>query len=119
MQQHATKTTEQAVHDRDVGMDRAASGAGTGWSEYATDFLREYLLTKPTMHVDDLWEAGLQSPPDSASKRALGAVINRAKKNGWVESQLHGGGIIAKPSNSSNRALKAVWISKLYQGSSN
>ena len=94
------------------GIDQAAESAGEAWQREATKFVRRYLLNNETLHVDDLWEAGL---PEPTSKRALGHVLRQFSRDGWITHQTTDNDeIFARPSASSNGQLKAVWKSELY-----
>ena len=94
------------------GIDQAAESAGEAWQREATKFVRRYLLNNATMHVDDLWDAGL---PEPTSKRALGHVLRQLSRDGWIQHQTTDeGDIVARPSASSNGQLKAVWKSEIY-----
>ena len=66
-----------------------------------------------TMHVDDLWSAGLKKPD---SPRGLGTVIQEARRREWIEHIKANGGVVARPSVRSNLQLKAVWRSRIYRG---
>ena len=95
------------------GIELSAKASGQDWAEYALKFLYWYLWHNKTMHVDDLWTAGLVTP---VSPRALGAVVKQAATNGWMRmNKTEEGYIIGKPSKSSHDTIKAVWLSNLYQ----
>jgi len=100
----------QARDARDKGIVLSSENSGPEWKEYALEFLREYLETHETMFTDDLWKAGLERP---VSPRALGAVIQHARKNGWIEEIRAFGGVVARESVSSNMALNRIWKSLL------
>ena len=87
------------------------SNIDSDWHEYAVAFLKNYLETHETMHVDDLWTAGLEVPP---SPRRLGHAITTARKSGWIGYIRTQYGVVARPSRHSNMGLSAVWHSNLY-----
>lgn len=96
---------------RDAGIAASEKTCGDEWREYAIEFLKSFLRTHATMHVDQLWEAGLRRPK---SPRGLGAVIQFAATEGWMEKQESHGCVLARPSTNSNMQLKPVWRSNLY-----
>lgn len=108
------QTTTQARESATEGIENSANSAGAKWISESILFLKDYLENNPSLFCDELWEAGLERP---ASPRALGHVIQHAAKLGWIGEIRHVNGIVAKPSNSSNRQLKRVWESLLYTGS--
>jgi hypothetical protein len=93
---------------RDEGIARAAQGATSTWARIAWDVLVAYLRTHPTMHSDDLWNAGL---PATRENRALGPLIMRARRRGLI-----------RPSGQVLTSVRAhaqphiVWQSLIYQG---
>ena len=99
--------------ERDAGIARSAETAGDVWAVQALDFLHRYLTAHASMFVDDLWDAGL---PEPSSGRALGAVIQTAARNGWIEQATHDGMILARPSIRSHLSLKPVWRSCIHAG---
>ena len=97
---------------RQQGIERAATSAGDAWTREATVFVRDYLVSNPTLFTDDLWAAGLPRP---TSKRALGSVLQQASRAGWMTKKTADTGeTLALPSAASNGQLKAVWRSELY-----
>lgn len=107
-------TMATARAKRDTGIHQSSEHSGEAWKDEAISFVRDYLLQSPTLFVDALWEAGLRRPN---SPRALGAVMQHARKKGWMEEQEVNGCILARPSASSNMQLKRVWKSRI-QGTS-
>lgn len=107
-------TIEQAIEAGHQGATATSEAAGLDWLDYATEFVRTYLERNDTMHVDELWDAGLIEP---VSPRALGAVISQAARNGWSVPLLgtsHGvTGQLYLPSKASNGQGKRVWRSLL------
>ena len=100
-----------AKAQRDLGILLSESASGEEWHEYALLFLRWYLRNNADMHVDDLWDAGLQAPK---SPRALGAVFQHARRERWMTQRIAEGGIVARPSIRSNLQLKPVWRSLIH-----
>lgn len=103
-------TIAEARLKRDEGVQQSSEHSGREWKDEAISFVRSYLLTHPTLFVDSLWDEGLRLPD---SPRALGAVIQHARKEGWMEEQTADGCILARPSKSSNMQLKRVWMSRI------
>ena len=92
-------------------VEAAASTAGRHWVTYAAAFVHKYLTSHETMHVDDLWAAGLEPPIEP---RALGSVIRHAQRSHWVRYIEAPSGVVARPSATSRGALKPVWYSLVY-----
>ena len=101
-----------AEYQRDDGIQRSRDSSGEEWHEYALEFVRRYLERHRTLHVDQLWRAGLQEPN---SPRALGAVMQAAAKRNWITAIRAHGGTVARPSTRSNMQLKPIWRSELYR----
>ena len=101
-----------AEHQRDDGIQRSRDSSGEEWHEYALEFVRQYLRRNRTLHVDQLWRAGLQEP---TSPRALGAVMQEAAKRNWITAIRAHGGTVARPSTRSNMQLKPLWKSELFE----
>jgi hypothetical protein len=99
---------------RDAGIKQSAETAGDEWGEYAVEFIRTYLESHRTLHVDSLWDAGMTEPK---SARGLGAAMQKTRTAGLMEPIVTPEGwIAAKPSKRSNMQLKAVWRSLIYRG---
>ena len=102
---------EHAATSRDTGIAQSSKASGEDWKASAIEFVRNFLQTNATLHVDDLWEAGLEVPKSS---RALGAVMQHAAREEWMEKVTTPEGYTAaKPSARSNMQLKPVWRSRL------
>lgn len=97
-----------ARHQRDLGIARAAAGASDAWAQRAWQVLVDYLTTHPTMHSDDLWNAGL---PPTQENRALGPLVQLARRRGLI-----------RPSGQRRLSIRAhaqphvVWTSLIYEG---
>ena len=107
---------EVAAANARVGMDQAAESAGEDWVRYAEQFAENYAKTHPFVFVDDLWEAGLNSP---AQMKALGPAMARLFRKGVLAKvPIAGlpGAFAARASVRSNGQVKLVWRSRLYQG---
>ena len=88
-----------------LGIERAAQSVSDRWKEYALGFVRRYLETHRTLHVDQLWDAGL-TKPDSA--RALGWVMQQARKQEWMRQSRAGGrGLYRATVQEQQRAIEA------------
>jgi len=99
--------------NRDIGIALSSLASGEEWKEDAIDFVRRYLETHERLHVDWLWSAGLAVPKSS---RALGAVIQHAAREKWMEQIVLSDGMIAAlPSMNSRQQLKPVWRSLIYR----
>ncbi len=106
--------TEAAAVARDCGIQRAAETCGQSWTEYALGFVHWYLQHNATMHVDELWAAGMVEPKHG-SARGLGQVMTEAAKRGWMAKIVTAEGYqAAKPSVRSNLQLKPVWRSLIH-----
>lgn len=88
---HSTRTGTRSLFDggaaagaraRDEGIANAEAGAPTGWSFRAGEAVRYVCQTRSRFTPDDIWETGLEKPPEP---RALGPVMLRAAKAGWCE----------------------------------
>lgn len=73
---------EEGKQLRDEGIANAEAGAPTGWPFAALQAVRWVARTHETFTPDDVWETGLEKPPEP---RALGAVMLRAVKAGYCE----------------------------------
>lgn len=102
--------TQTATIQRDEGIQQSRSTSGENWHEYACKFLYDYCLYATTVFVDDLWQAGLGEPK---SPRALGAVMQHAVKEGWIEPITTEFGDVCRPSVRSNCQMKRVWLSRI------
>jgi hypothetical protein len=97
-----------AAAARDDGMTRVADNAPAEWMAGAFDFIRGYLETHDEMFVDDLWTAGLTTPPN---RKAIGPVIQRAARERLM---VRSGNF--RRSVSSNLSDKPIWTSLIYRG---
>lgn len=98
---------DQAVERREAALAAVEDAADPGWLERAYDALVGYLRSHGELFVDDFWsETGLDRPREA---RALGAVIQRAAREGLMEKS----GEFRK-SVASNLASKPVWTSRIY-----
>lgn len=104
-------TIEEAIEAGQAGAAQAADTSGDEWVTYATGFVYTYLEQHDTLFVDDLWAAGLIEP---VSPRALGAVLGRAARDGWMEPITTDDGYLAcRRSVRSHMTPKIVWRSLL------
>ena len=108
--EHDLFTMAMARTKRDDGIQQSSKHSGDTWKDEAISFVRDYLSKNPTLFVDSLWKAGLRRP---SSPRALGAVMQHARREGWMEEQESNGCILARPSATSNMQLKRVWKSRI------
>ena len=102
--------------EREIGMRRAEAGAGQAWNDETTELLRRYLEQHEYLFADHLWEVGLQHPTNSS--RALGPIILKAARNGWIETvkgvDIPGFTTITSVMSPSNGQKKPIWKSLLY-----
>ena len=77
-----------AAQARADGMERADKHAEPGWKELALEAVRQTALAHETFTVDDVWvtEPGLEQYVMQLELRAMGPVLTRAKKEGWIEA---------------------------------
>jgi hypothetical protein len=96
---------------RDIGIERAvehADHAVDGWSDWALEAVRQYASRHPddpflTEDVRDwAWKRGLPKAPDD---RAWGAVMQRARRAGYI------GNVGYRSARSSNLSPKILWTS--------
>jgi hypothetical protein len=95
-------------------MDAAAWTNGDAWNEYAEQFIRAYLREHRTMHVDNLWDAGLERPK---SLRGLGKIITKLRKAKLIckiPVPNVPGAYAARGSKGSHGQGKPVWWSTAY-----
>src|SRR5690606_3006248 len=84
-----------------------ADPAVTEWCAVALEWLRHHLQLHDTVFPPALWALGLPMPPNGAH-RAIGSVIRRALRDGWMEPTGE-----YRRSASSNGAPKPVYRSLL------
>ena len=105
------KDDDKSKRDRELGIERSAGSAPAYWASYAQDFIRSYARDHETVHVDDLWDAGLVQPPNP---QALGQVMRACQALGWIEQMRSGRFYLCLPSVNSNKNMKVVWKSLIY-----
>lgn len=96
----------EAEAARDAGLAAATAHAGQPWVDYATEYVRLYLIDHAYLFCDDVWEHGLIRPE---SPRAFGQVMKNALRNGWMTKTSE-----ARPSVNSNMSLRSVYRSNIY-----
>jgi hypothetical protein len=72
---------------RDIGIKKSFDSANDkyeNWGEMAYDFLLHFLRTNQAFLTEDVRIASTDIVPDPPSKRAWGAVILKAKREGLV-----------------------------------
>lgn len=67
---------------RDEAMGRVEGHADPVWKEAATETLMEVVRSLAEFTSDDLWALGLPKPREP---RALGPIMMRAVKNGYIK----------------------------------
>lgn len=104
-------TTEEAAADRDDGMGLVdGPGVTDEWREYCDEFAHHYLLHNRELLSDNLWDAGLEPPPNG-SLRALGPRFSVWQRSGWIVSSGQ-----YFNSRSSHLSARPVWMSQIYAG---
>jgi hypothetical protein len=101
-----TPDAATAAAAREDGMTRAVRHAGWTWVEYATEFIRVFLIHHRELFVDDVWAAGLATPD---SPRAFGQPMKSALAAGWMHRTE-----FARPSVRSNLAVRPVYASRIH-----
>lgn len=97
---------------RDRGMAQAATTAGVTWADQAYRMVRAYLEGHEFFHVDEFWSWAIpKGLPEGESPRAIGAVIQRARRDGLMHKTR-----VGAPSVRSNTSDKPVWRSLTYRG---
>ena len=118
---HVPPPQERAERRAVDGIHRSAAKTGDQWQTDALHTVKQYLLTHPTMFVDDLWDLLPELPEGQESGRGLGRVIQSAAKYGWCSilpsdnPNAAPGDLTSRRSVSSNGAPKWVWRSELYK----
>lgn len=102
----ARANKEHATAARDEAMQAVDETTSETWKVYADEFIHNYSKHHLYVHVDDLWEAGLEKPP---SPRALGPRMLAASRAGWIRKTDR-----VRPSVRSHMTGKPVWISQVY-----
>lgn len=97
---------------RDDGMARADANVDDGWRRRTEQSLHLYLVHNAEFFVDDFWTATDLQPPEHGTSRALGPIVQRAARAGWIVKTG-----AARPSVRSNMQLKPVWRSTLHRRS--
>lgn len=96
-----------ALAARDAALRRVDEHADPEWKDRALAAVRRTCEALPDFVVDDVWSTGgLESTRED---RALGAVMRRAAKLGWMERTDR-----VRPSVRSHGSPKPVWKSNLY-----
>lgn len=104
-------TEDEAAEDRDEGLDRVdGDGVTDEWREYCDEFAHHYLLHHHELLSDNLWDAGLEPPPNG-SLRALGPRFILWQKAKWIVSSGQ-----YFNSRSSHLSSRPVWLSQIYVG---
>lgn len=94
---------------RDRALKAAERPQLAAYRDQALAFFRSFAETHEFVFCDDLWAAGMPEPP--GSRKAFGAVMAKAKRNGWIEETGE-----TRQSVSSNLSKKPVYRSLLYRG---
>lgn len=100
---------DQALIARDRAMNIVDFHAGAEWKDAALWAVYETAAAKVTFTADDVWER-IPLHLHTHDNRALGPVMVRAAKNGWIEATDR----VQRTSRASNHARPlAVWRSNL------
>lgn len=100
---------DEAKARRDRGMERAETNVDPDWTTSTEALLESYLRTHREFFVDDFWRDTELAPPAVGTSRALGPIVQRAARKGWIVKSGQ-----ARPSVRSNMQLKPVWTSRVY-----
>ena len=98
----------KARRERDRALRLVEEHADPDWKDEALEAVRRTAQRMPHFHVDSVWEAGLSG---TVENRALGAVLQRAARLGWIERTNE-----VRPSVRSHLSPKPLWRSLIYQG---
>lgn len=71
-----------AIAARDEALDRVDRNADERWKTYAYDVVRYLCDTQRTFSTDDVWDILDDADVTTHEPRALGAVVQRAKRDG-------------------------------------
>ena len=96
---------------RDEGIAQVESGASPEWKVAALAAVHQVALAKAELIPDDVWETGLPMPTEG---RALGPVMLKAARNGWIERTDR---VIHTAQVKSHRRGVTVWRSLIHDGS--
>ena len=75
-------TIAEARAERDAALTRVSGAAGEQWAAEAWSWLRGYLES----HVEFFPDTACREGPEPPEKRAWGAVVLRAKREGWIRA---------------------------------
>jgi hypothetical protein len=109
MQQTALDFTAARAR-RDVGMQRAVDHADRvtdGWREIAISHVDDYARKRDTFLAEDVIAASAGKVPEPPTRKAWGAVIQRAAREGIIEK------IGFAPAKTSNCSPKVLWRSRI------
>lgn len=93
--------------ERDAAIALVSENAGEEFKEHALAVLERIAREKPELTSADVYEALQVEPHDY---RALGAVMRRGQKAGWIEATLT---FIPDPRPHVHRTPLRVWRSKI------
>lgn len=92
---------------RDHALEVVERGAPDGWMDAAVLLIERTARLRSTFTSDDVWEAGLEPPPEP---RALGAAFTKAVRLGYIERT---GTFTTTRRSSRHAAPIAVWRSRI------
>jgi len=107
-----SKDDDDGKRGKDDGMGRADENANEAWKRAADEAVLKTAREKPVLTTDDVLER-MPAGVKTHEMRALGPVMLRAAKNGWIEKSLHANRSTARPTNHL-RPLQ-VWDSLLFR----
>lgn len=102
------RTLARARTERDQAMGRVNAAAPVEWKEQAWLWLLDYLKTHEEFFPDDVWEAGLQAPPE---RRAFGPLVAKASRAGYIVKTNQ-----MRPRTLGHATAGPVWKSLIYDG---
>ena len=99
----------EAFRRRDDGIERAEGGVLPIWKQNAISALQVTARRRREFIVDDVWEVG--GLPETRENRALGAVMQRGVREGWIENT---GRRIPSARKTCHGNYRTVWRSLVY-----
>jgi len=107
-----SKNEDDGKRGKDDGMDRADRHANEAWKQAADEAVLRTAKEQPKLTTDDMLQ---RMPPGvkTHEMRALGPVMLRAAKNGWIEKSLNPYRMSTRKIN--HRRPLQVWDSLLFK----
>jgi hypothetical protein len=106
----AQLSLDDAFSERDRALEAVEEHADAEWLAEALTAVYRTAERLPNFIPDDVWITGLEATRED---RALGPVLLRASRMGWIAKDPEGR---TRPSKRSHGSGKPVWISHLWMG---